>query len=55
MAMQITEINNVTKQSLAVSETTNAAVGQIAGDAKEILSSKISFRSSPTWDMACFC
>jgi hypothetical protein len=41
MAMQITEINNVTKQRLAVSETTNAAVGQIAGDAKEILSSKI--------------
>jgi hypothetical protein len=52
--MQITEINSVTKQNLAVSETTNAAVGQIAGDAKEILSSKISSHSSPTWAIACF-
>jgi hypothetical protein len=53
--MQITEINNVTKQNLAVSENTNAAVGQISGDTKEILSSKISFRSSVAWDIARFC
>ncbi|KAH7087293.1 hypothetical protein FB567DRAFT_591977 [Paraphoma chrysanthemicola] len=38
MAMQITEINDVTKQNLAVSENTNTVVGQISGDTKEILS-----------------
>ncbi|KAH7074344.1 hypothetical protein BKA63DRAFT_312072 [Paraphoma chrysanthemicola] len=38
MAMQITEINDVTKHNLAVSENTNTVVGQICGDTKEILS-----------------
>jgi hypothetical protein len=54
IAMQITEINDVTKQNLAVSENTNAAVGQISGDTKEILSSRISFCSSLAWAIACF-
>lgn len=55
MVMQLTEINNMTKRNLAVLENTNAAVGQVSGDTKEILSSKITFRSSPGWDIECFC
>jgi hypothetical protein len=52
--MQITEINNVTKQNLTVSEDTNAAAGKTSGDTKEILSSKINFRSRPAWNIAYF-
>lgn len=41
MATQVTEINNATKQNLAVAEDTNATVGHISSDTREILSSEV--------------